>query len=149
MTTPSIIADTAGNAKVDRSGAVRSIQAQAVIPNLTAANTIIGMIRIQKGFTLDHLAIVSSDLDAGVNLLADVGYVYDDDTTYTNDLNAFFDGLDIPQDAGSRVWPTDDGLLTGIGFTAEADGYITVQLTDNAVEADGTIDVKALFSYNG
>lgn len=149
MTTPTILADTAGNAKVDRSGAVRSIHAQATVPNTTAADTIIGMIRFQKGFTLDQLAIKSSDIDAGTTVLIDVGYVYDDDTTYTNDPNAFFDGLDIGQDAGSRVWPVADGLLTGVGFTAEADGYITVQLTDDAAEADGTIDVKALFSYDG
>lgn len=149
MTTPSILADTADNAKVDRSGAVRSISGQAEIPDTTAANTIVGLIRFQEGFTLDHLAIKSSDMDAGTDLLLDVGYVYDDDTTYTNDPNAFFDGLDIAQDAGSVVWPVADGLLTGVGFTAEADGYIVVQLTDNAAEADGTIDFKALFSYDG
>lgn len=149
MTTPTIIADTAGNAKVDRSGAVRSIQAQAAIPNTTAANTIIGMIRFQAGFSLDQLAIKCSDIDAGITVLLDVGYVYDDDTTYTNDPNAFFDGLDIGQDAGSRVWPVADGLLTGVGFVAEAPGYIVVQITDAAAGADGTIDVKALFSYDG
>lgn len=149
MTTPTILADTAGTAKVDRSGAVRSIKAVAAIPDTTAANTIVGMIRFQAGFSLDQLAITSDDLDAGTDLLLDVGYVYDDDTTYTNDPNAFFDGLDIAQDAGSVVWPIADGLLTGTGFVAEADGYITVQLTDNAAEADGDITVKALFSYDG
>lgn len=149
MTTPTILADSAVNAKVDRSGAVRSISGQATIPNTTAANTYIGLIRFQKGFNLDQLAIKSSDMDAATDLLMDVGYVYDDNVTYTNDPNAFFDGLDIGQDAGSRVWPVADGLLTGVGFTAEADGYIVVQLTDNAAEADGTIDFKALFSYDG
>ena len=85
MTTPSILADTAGNAKVDRSGAVRSVSGQATIPDTTAADTIIGLIRFQEGFNLDQLAIKSSDIDAGTDLLIDVGYVYDDDTTYTND----------------------------------------------------------------
>ena len=149
MTTPSILSNTADNAKVDRSGAVRSVSGQAAIADTTAAGTIVGLIRFQKGFNLDQLAIKSSDMDAGTDLLLDVGYVYDDDTTYTNDPNAFFDGLDIAQDAGSVVWPVADGLLTGVGFTAEADGYVVVQLTDNAVEADGTIDFKALFSYDG
>jgi len=148
MTTPTLIADTAGNAKVDRSGAVRSIQAQAAIPDTTAATTLIGMIRFQKGFSLDQLAIKSSDIDAGTTVLLDVGYVYDDDAL-TDDPNAFFDGLDIGQDAGSVVWPVADGLLTGVGFVAEAPGYIVVQITDDAAEVDGTIDAKALFSYNG
>lgn len=149
MTTPTILADSAVNAKVDRSGAVRSISGQATIPNTTAANTYIGLIRFQAGFSLDMLAIKSSDMDAATDLLMDVGYVYDDNTTYTNDPNAFFDGLDIGQDAGSRVWPIADGLSTGVNWTAEADGYIVVQMTDNAAEADGTIDFKALFSYDG
>lgn len=149
MTTPTILADTAGNAKVDRSGAVRSISGQATIPNTTAAGTYVGLIRFQKGFSLDQLAIKSSDIDAGATVLIDVGYVYDDNTTYTNDPNAFFDGLDIGQDAGSRVWPVADGLLTGVGFVAEADGYIVAQITDDAAEADGTFDFKALFSYDG
>ena len=149
MTTPSILADTADNAKIDRSGAVRSIKAVAAVPDTTVADTVVGMIRFQSGFSLDQLAITSDDLDAGTDLLLDVGYVYDDDITYTNDPNAFFDGLDIAQDAGSVVWPVADGLLTGIGFTAEADGYIAVTLTDNAAEADGDITVKALFSYDG
>lgn len=147
MTTPSILADTAGNAKVDRSGAVRSIKAVASVPDTTAADTIIGMVRFQKGFSLHQLAIVSDDLDAGTDLLLDVGFVYDEDTL-TDDPNAFLDGADIAQDAGSLVWPVADGLLTGTGFVAEADGYISVQLTDNAAEADGDITVKALFSYD-
>lgn len=149
MTTPSILADTAGNAKVDRSGAVRSIKAAATVPASTAADTIVGMIRFNEGFSLDQLAVVSADLDTATNVTLDVGYVYDDDTTYTNDPDAFFDGLDIAQDAGSRVWPVADGLLTGTGFTAEADGYIVVQTKGASTTTEGDITVKALFSYDG
>lgn len=148
MTTPSIIADTANDARVDRSGAVRSIQATATIPNGTVANTIVGMVRFQKGFCLKQLALKASDMDAGTDLLLDVGYVYDDNVTYTDDPNAFVDGSAIAQTGSSVVWPVAAGLLTGTGFVAEADGYITVQLTDNAAEADGTLKVDASFSYN-
>lgn len=149
MTTPSILADTAGNAKVDRSGAVRSIKAAATIPASTAADTIVGMVRFQAGFSLDQLAVVSEDLDTATNVTLDVGFVYDDDTTYTNNPDAFFDGIDIVQDAGSVVWPVADGLLTGTGFVAEADGYIVVQTKGASTTTEGDVTVKALFSYNG
>lgn len=149
MTTPSILADTAGSAKVDRSGAVRSEKAIATIPAAAAADTIVGMIRFQEGFSLDQLAVVSEDLDTAINVTLDVGYVYDDDTTYTNDPDAFFDGLDIVQDAGSVVWPVADGLLTGTGFIAEADGYIVVQTKGAVTTTEGDVTVKALFSYDG
>ena len=119
------------------------------MPATTAADTIVGMIRFQEGFNLDQLAVKAGDLDTATNVTLDVGYVYDDDTTYTNDPDAFFDGIDIVQDAGSVVWPVADGLLTGIGFTAEADGYVVVQIKGAQTTTEGTVDVKALFSYDG
>lgn len=151
MTTPSILSDVIQerDAKVDRSGAVRSQAAVATVAATTAADTFVGLFRFDKDFSIDHLAIVSEDLDAATNVTIDVGYVYDDDATYTNDPNAFFDGLDIAQDAGSRVWPTDDGLLTGIGFKAEASGYIVAQIKDAATTTEGDISAKVLFSYDG
>lgn len=148
MTTPSIFADTAGQAKVDRSGAVRSVKAVATIPAATAANTIVGLVRFQKGFSLQHLAAVATSMDAGTDLLLDFGYVYDDNVTYTDDPNAFVDGSTIAQAGGSVVWPVAAGLSVGSGFVAEADGYITVQLTDNTAETGGTVTVNALFSYD-
>ena len=150
MTTPTILADTAGTAKVDRSGAVRSVKAVATLAASTAADTIVGMIRFQKGFSLDHFAVVSDDLDTATNSTLDVGYVYDDDTTYTDDPDAFFDGIDIVQAAStSDVWPVADGNLVGVGFEAEADGYIVVQIKGAATDTEGDITMKALFSYDG
>lgn len=148
MTTPSILADTAGNARVDRSGAVRSMKAAATVPASTAADTIVGMIRFEKGFSLDQLAVVSEDLDTATNVTLDVGYVYDS-ASLTDDPDAFFDGSDIVQDAGSVVWPVADGLLTGAGFEAAGPGYVVVQTKGASTTTEGDITVKALFSYDG
>lgn len=149
MTTPSILSDKASQAKVDRSGAVRSEQATATVPATTAADTYIGLHKFQKGFTLDQLAVVSEDLDSATNVTLDIGYVYDDDSTYTNDPDAFFDGIDIVQDAGSVVWPVAGGLLAGEGFTAEGDGWIVARIKGAATTTEGDINSKALFSYDG
>lgn len=150
MTTPTILSDAASarGAKVDRSGAVRMQKAVATVPDTTASATVIGMIRFDKGFNLNGLAIKSDDLTAGTSLLLNVGYVYDDDTTYTNDADAFLQSTDIGQDGGSLVWPVADGRLTGVGFTAEAPVYIAVTTAAAATDVAGDISVIASFSYD-
>lgn len=139
--------DSGKIAKVDRSGAVVSDKAVVNVPDTTASATEIGFIRFQKGFNLVGLQIESDDITSGTALTLDVGYVYDD-TTLTSDTNAFLDGLDIGQDAGSSVWPVADGLLTGAGFEAEGDGWITVTTADAATNTPGDITVRAQFTYD-
>ena len=148
MTTPTIFSDVASNpfvAKSEPQGVI-ALKAIAEIPATTAASTNVGMIRFQKGFSLVGLAIVSDDLDTATNVTLDVGYLYDDTTG--EDDNAFLDDLDIAQDAGSRTWPVDDGLLTGISFVATGDGYLSVTTGGGATTTAGNITVIALFTYD-
>jgi hypothetical protein len=149
MTTPSILSDkaTARDAKVDRSGAVRSQKAVATVPDTTASATVIGMIRFEGGFSLDQLVVKSDDLTASTALLLHVGYVYDDDTTYSNDADAFFQSADIAQDAGSLVWPVADGR-SNEGFVADAPGYIAITTAAAATDAAGDVHVMAVFHYD-
>ena len=89
---------------------------------------------------------MSDDLDTGSNVLLDVGYLYDDTTG--EDDNAFFDNLDIAQDAGSRVWPADDGLLTGVSFVSTGEGYVSVTTRAGATTTEGDITMIAQFTYD-
>lgn len=150
MTTPTLFSDVAANAyqaKVDRSGAVRTQKATVTVPASTASGTNIGVIRFQKGWNLAGFQVVSTDLDTGTSVTLDVGYLYDDSTTYTEDPNAFLSAADIAQDAGSRVWPIADGL-TPAGFVAEADGYLSITTGGGSTTTAGTITVNAIFSYD-
>ena len=149
MTTPTIFSDVAGITTVNRadfSGAVSSQKAIASIAAVTISGTNIGMIRFQKGFSLIHLAIVSDDLDTSTNVTLDVGFLLDNTTG--EDDNAFLNALDIAQDAGSRTWPIDDGLLTGISFVATEDGYISVTTGGASTTTLGDITLIATFVYN-
>lgn len=148
MTTPTIFSDVAANpfmAKRETQG-ITSERAVALIPAATAAATNVGMHRFQPGFALTALAIVSDDLDTATNVTLDVGYLYDGTTG--EDDNAFLDGLDIAQDAGSRVWPVDDGLLTGVSFVAVDDGYLSVTIQDAPTTTEGNITTLAQFTYD-
>ena len=151
MTTPTIFSDVAGTAtntftaKSEPQGVIAQ-KAIATLPATTASGTDIGMIRFEKGFALTGLAIVSDDLDTSTNVTLDVGYLYDDTTG--EDDNAFFSALDIAQDAGSRVWPTDDGLLTGISFVATGPGWLSVSTGGGNTTTAGDITCIAQFTYD-
>lgn len=151
MTTPTIFSDVAAStrsAKVDRSGAVRSVKAVAALPATAASGTIAGMIRFQKGMSLQKLDIKTDDLDTSTNVTLDVGYVYDDNVTFTDAPAAFLSASAIPQSAGSFVWPVASGLLVATGFVAAADGYIVARTGGGATTTAGNVTMNALLSYD-
>ena len=148
MTTPTIFSDVASNpfqAKVEPQGVIAQ-KAIATIPAATAAATNIGMIRFEKGFSLTGLAVVSDDLDTATTVTLDVGYLYDGTTG--EDADAFFDGIDIGQDAGSVIWPIADGLLTGESFVATGPGYLSVTVATGPTTTAGDITLIAQFTYD-
>lgn len=152
MTTPTVFSDVAalaGSAPAIAKSEPQGILAQKFVltlPATTAADSNCGLIRFEKGFSLSALSLVASDMDTGSTLVLDVGYLYDDTTG--EDDNAFFNDLDIGQDAGSRVWPVDDGLLTGVSFVATGPGYLSLTTRGEAIEVAGTVTGIAQFTYN-
>lgn len=148
MTTPTIFSDVADNPLVFRKQPQGTLQQKAIVavPAVTVVATNIALIRFGTGFSLTSLAIVSDDLDTGTDVLLDVGFLLDGTTG--EDDNAFFDNLDIAQDAGSRTWPVDDGLLTGISFVATGPGYITVTTSGGSTTTAGDITCIAGFTYD-
>lgn len=149
MVSPIITADNASVPTVAkrRPQGVVAQRGIAIIPATTAADTVVGMIRFQKGFVPISLTIKSDDLDNATNVLLDVGYVYDE-VAFTDDDNAFLDNIDIAQDAGSLLWPVADGLLTGVGFEAEGDGYLVVVTRAAATTTLGNITLTCSFTYD-
>lgn len=149
MSLPTLFSDVAAQPFVAKGEpqALVPLRAIASIPAVTVVATDIGMIRFQKGFAPTHLVVFSDDLDTSTNVTIDVGYLYDDDTTFTEDPNAIFSALDIAQDAGSRVWPVDDGLLPG-SFIAEGDGYLSITTGGGSTTTLGNISLVCMFGYN-
>ena len=148
MTTPTLFSDVAANefqAKSEPQGVIAQ-QFVLTVPASTAASTNAGLIRFEKGFSLTGLAIKSDDLDSATNVTLDVGYLYDDTTG--EDPNAFLSALDIAQDAGSRTWPVDDGLLTGISFVATGPGYLSLTTGGGATTDAGDITGIVEFTYD-
>ncbi|MFN7340327.1 MAG: hypothetical protein ACK5VI_04500, partial [Opitutia bacterium] len=60
----------------------------------------------------------------------------------------FVNDSTIGQSAGSLIWPTAGGLLTGTTFTAAGDGYLSLTTAGENIEVAGTITGYVLFTYN-
>lgn len=151
MSTPTIFSDVAGTAnnKFTAKSEPQGILAQKFIlslPATTAADIDSGLIRFETGFSLVRMSLAFTDMDAGTDLLFDVGFLLDGTTG--EDDNAFLDNLDTAQAGGSDLWPVVDGLLTGISFKATGPGYITATTRANTVETAGTITGIIEFTYD-
>ena len=119
----------------------------ATVAAASGTGTDIGMIPFQEGWSLIGFSIVSDDLDTGTDVTLDVGYLYDD-SNLTDDPNAFLSAADIAQDGGSLIWPIADGLLTGVGFTSEGSGFLTITTGGGATTTAGDITLTATFTYD-
>jgi hypothetical protein len=153
MTTPSIVptqyqktATDFLNLKTDRSGAARTYAGSVSVPSGTAFTSIVGLVPFAKGarFSINSNSIVCGNFGAGTTTV-DVGYVYDDNVTYTNDVDAWASAATAPQSGG---FVTVDEVA-GVSFVAAANGWIAV--TINTANADATADITWNFtgSYDG
>ena len=151
MTAPTVFSDVAGTAantfiaKSEPQGVIAQ-KFILTLPVATAADTNCGLIRFDTGFSLTGLALVATDMDTATTLVLDVGFLLDGTTG--EDDNAFFNDLDIGQDAGSRTWPVDDGLLTGVSFVATGPGYLSLTTRGEAIEVAGTVTGIVEFTYD-
>lgn len=154
MTTPSIVpTKRAGDdsdyraAKVDRSGALRMEYVTVTVPASTGTSTVIGLVPFKKGarFVQGASQLYVADLDTGTDVTLDIGFVYDDDTTYTNDPNAFASAITTAQSGGLITFDE----FAGLSFEAEADGWIVVTTGGGATTTEGAIQGQIVLAYDG
>lgn len=133
MTTPTYVsskyaADDSAflKCKVDRSGAVRHEYFTCSITAATTSDTVVGLVPFQKGarFNWGASTIHVTDMDTDSDLTLDVGYVYDDNSTYTNDPDAFASQVTTGQAGGIITMDEHAGL----SFQAEANGWIALTI---------------------
>ena len=151
MTTPSIVPSKYLGTDADyyqapglNSGALKLVTGSVTIPSGTAATTVVGLIPFRKGasFDLDNNSIYCADFGAGTTTV-DIGYVYDDNSTYTNDDDAWASADTAPQSGGFVAID----LLPGMTFVSEADGWLAVTINTAAADAEADITFKVGVSY--
>lgn len=152
MTTPTLVpAQYAGDykdflkAKVDRDGCVRNVQGTVSVTSGTAADAYVGLVPFQKGarFIIGDKSVYCGNFGAGTTTV-NLGYVYDDNTTYTNDVDAWASLSAAPQSGGFIT--VDE--IEGLSFVAEADGWLAVQLKAEAADATASITFQVGVAYD-
>lgn len=154
MTTPSIVpAEYAGTStdylkvKSDRSGADRLYAGAVSVPSGTVTSTVIGLVPFNKGarFHLDNTSVYFANIGDG-SFTADLGYIYDDNVTYTNNTTAWASASTAGRSGG---FVTIDAATTGIGFVAAANGWIAVTTGGSTTDATGNITFQFSGAYDG
>lgn len=152
MTTPNVLpAGFVGSAvdftkcKVDHSGAVRQVQGSITVPNATAANAYVGLVPFQAGarFILNDKSIYAGNFGAGTTTL-NVGIIYDDNVTNTNDVDAFASLSTAPQSGG--FVSIDE--IEGMTLVTTGNGWLAAQLIAAAADADAAITYNVGVAYD-
>lgn len=152
MTTPSIV-QTGYNgdsldylkARVSSNGDLRLAVGSVTVPASTASGTVIGLEPFRKGARLGYGSrIYSADLDTATTVTATFGYVYDDNTTYTNDPDAFNASLTV-QSAGM----SEMTAVAGMTWVAEADGWFAVTTGGGSTTTAGDLTFSLEIGYDG
>jgi len=153
MTTPAIVPINRSGTyrdylqtKVDRSGAMRTEAFSVSVPSGTVVTTIVGLIPFNKGFRFSLGGTQLAVAALGTSVTIDVGYVYSDNTTYTNDTDAFASALTVAAAGGLIVFDETVGLSA---FTAEADGWVTVSIAGATTGSTGSIFGQIAAVYDG
>ncbi|MDP9195209.1 MAG: hypothetical protein M3O22_00295 [Pseudomonadota bacterium] len=153
MTTPSIVPTKyAGDdgdfliAKIDRSGALRMEYVSVSVPSGTATSTVVGLVPFRKGarFIQGATQLYVENIGDG-SFTFNVGYVYDDNTTYTNDDDAFASALTTGQAGGLITFDEHAGL----SWVADADGWIVATTGGSTTDNTGVIKGQACLAYDG
>lgn len=132
--------------KVDKSGANRVQIGSVTVPSATGTGVVIGLVPFRKGATLvrGSTSIHIANIGDG-SFTADIGYVYDDNVTFTNDPDAFAAADILGRTGGFAVL----GATAGLTWVAAADGWIAVTTGGSATDAEGAITFQVGLSYDG
>jgi hypothetical protein len=132
--------------KVDKSGAARTYAGTVTIASGAAATTIVGLVAFNKGarFTIGDKSVYCSNFGAATTTV-DLGYIYNDNVTYTNNVDAWASAATAPQAGGFITVDEPEG----VSFVAEADGWVAITINTAAADANGTITFNFDGSYDG
>lgn len=121
-----------------------SLQVQQVsIPSGTTTTTIVGLIPFNKGIRVatDAFSVLNDAL--GTSVTISLGYVYNDNVSFTNNQTAFL----------AATAAASAGLLapTGIGldFVAQGDGWIVATVGGATTTTTGNLTASVPFAYDG
>jgi len=133
--------------KKDRSGALRLYTGAVTIPSGTVATTIVGLIPFNKGakFDIGSTDIYIADIGAATTTVS-IGWVYDDNVTYTNNQIGFASASTAIQ-AGGFISMT--ASASGLSFVADGNGWLVATINTASTDTSGAITFSIRGVYDG
>lgn len=130
---------------VDRSGAARIQSGVVSIPVAQNPGTFIGLIPFNRGarFNIQNSS-VNIDAIGSAGDTINLGYIYEDNTTYTNDVNAWVSASNVIELGG---FLTVDNVA-GLSFVAEADGWLAAEVLGVTTASAGNITFNIVQAYD-
>lgn len=131
--------------KCDRSGAARIIAGSVTVPATATDGQFVGLTPFNKGarFHFDDKSVYAGNF-GGATTTINLGYIYDDNTTYTNNVDAWASASASAQSGGFVTVDEKDGLT----FVAEADGWIAVEIDTANADAEAAIEFQFSVAYD-
>jgi len=122
--------------KKDSSGAVRNVRGSVSVPSGTAATTVVGLVPFSRGasFAINDKSVHCGNFGAA-STTVDLGIIYDDNVTFTNDFDAFASLATAPQ-AGGFVTIDE---VEGMTLSTAGNGWLCARI--NTADADATAPI--------
>ena len=141
MTTPSIVPTRYLGTDADyyqapcqRGGSVQHVHETVSVPSGTTATTVVGLIPFRKGASFHAPNFYCGDFGGGSTTVS-IGVIYDDNSTYTNDVDLFASASTAPQSGGYVTLDEPEWL----DYVTDADGWLAA--TINTADADATQNI--------
>jgi hypothetical protein len=132
--------------KCDRSGAVRQVSGDVVIPNATAAGAFVGILPFTAGarFVINDKSLHITDIDDGTDSLLNVGVIYENADEGTDDVDLFVLASTAGRAAGFIAVTNPDGL----DYVTTGKGWLVLENDVNVTEAEGTLTFSVGVVYD-
>lgn len=132
--------------KADRNGRLDSEYNITTVTTAATTATNIGLRPFRQGavFSYGASTIYIPDWDTSTNVTVNVGYVYVDNVTYTNDVDAFASALTTGQTAGFVTFDENAGM----SWRAQGDGWIVLNIQAGTVTTQVNVESQISLAYD-
>ena len=131
--------------KRDPSGALRLVTGSVSVLDETATGSYIGLVPFQKGatFQISNASVHCANF-GGASTTVDLGIIYDDNTSFTNDEDAFASASTAAQSGGFITVDEVEGLT----LETEGNGWLAVKIEGAAADATAAITFSVGVAYD-
>ena len=131
--------------KKDTFGALRQVAGTVTVTSGLGTGSYVGLVPFQKGatFTISNASVYCADFGGG-STTVDLGIIYDDDSSFSNDEDAFASASTAAQ-SGGFVTVNE---TTGMTLKTEGNGWLAVKIEGAATDAEADITFNVGVAYD-